>query len=228
MVFGKGAPLRYVRKIDVGDGIAAVNRPCKLTNTSVFFCRCVDLDFMYWKLIFPPPRWHLFQHKGLRWWTKPPWWKSTFSLWLLLQMSIHVRDFFPYWKLQVFSSLFHKFCRLVRVVDKWDSEGCGIHFEVWVVIFEEAKWWQTLAWAKVSELSVCVCSCVVIVWESCVLYNWAVIAELIRSDCFFDQWAWCFPSWPSLHSLFFAWISIFSWWNQIENDARSQWEFWGK
>lgn len=47
VVFRKGGPLQYVRRMDAGDGIAAVNKPYKLINTSVFFCRCVDLDFMY-------------------------------------------------------------------------------------------------------------------------------------------------------------------------------------
>lgn len=38
-----------------------------------------------------------------------------------------------------------------------------------------------------SERAVCVCSCVTVVCETCVPYNRAVIAKLIRSDCFFDQ-----------------------------------------
>lgn len=47
MVFGKGRPPQYVKGMDVGDGIAAGSKPCKLTNASVFFCRCVHLDSMY-------------------------------------------------------------------------------------------------------------------------------------------------------------------------------------
>lgn len=42
---GKGGCLQCVGRMDVGDGIAAVNNPYKLTKTSVFFCSCVDLDF---------------------------------------------------------------------------------------------------------------------------------------------------------------------------------------
>lgn len=145
-----------VRRMDAGDGIAAVNKPYKLINTSVFFCRCVDLDFMYWKLIFPAPRWHLFQHKGLPWWTKPLWWKNTFSLWLLLQMSIHVRDFFL---IENYSSSVVCFTSVLDLFRQLISEAVkSVNFTlkfVWVLIFEEAKWWETLSWAEVSELCVC-------------------------------------------------------------------------
>lgn len=157
----------------------------------------------------PPPRWHLFQHKGLQWWTKPLWWKNTFSLWLLSQMSIHVR-FLLYCKLQFFGSLFHKHHSIVYTLHK--SVLNSVCF-IKTLIFEEAKWWAIFAWVK--ERVSCVYGWVYEggVCENCVPSNLAVIAKLIRSDCFFHQQTWCFISLFSLCLTFFAWISVFSWWN---------------
>lgn len=111
---------------------------------------------------------------------------------------------FPHWKLQLFGSLFHKCFGLVQAVDKWGSEVCQFHFEICLGFdFWRSKMMRNTLVSR-SERAVCVCNCVVVVWENCVSYNWAVIAKLIRSDCFFDQWAWCFPSWPSFALTFFC------------------------
>lgn len=104
---------------------------------------------------------------------------------------------------------------------------CGIQFKFrlsfnFLKKQNDEKYLHEPKWAR------CVCAGVRRLVVSCVPCNWAVIAKLIRSDCFFGQWAWYFSSWCSFALNFFAWISIFSWWNQVENDARSQWEFWGK
>lgn len=204
--------------------IAALNHLCELTNT-FFFGRCVGLDFVYWRLILLPPRWHLFQHKGRRWWTKPLWWKNTFSLWLLWRMSIHVRHFFS---TESYSSSRTCFTNIV-ILFRQLINVCWIQFKFrlsfnFLKKQNDEKYLHEPKWAR----CVCVCRREAVGCESCVPCNWAVIAKLIRSDCFFGQWAWYFSSWCSFALNFFAWISIFSWWNQVENDARSQWEFWGK
>lgn len=147
------------------------------------FCRCVGLDFMCWKLVLPPPRWHLFQHKGLQWWTKPLWWKNTFSLWLLLQMSIHVRYFFSVERYNSSVVCFRNIAVLFRQL----VNAYWIHFEFcWSFDFWRSKVMSNTRMSR-SERAVCVWSCVLVGCENCVPYNWAVIAKLIRSDCFFDQ-----------------------------------------
>lgn len=105
-------------------------------------------------------------------------------------MSTHVRYLFSFESysssIVCFTNVAGLFRQLLNV--------CWFHFEFHLSFdFWRSKVMSNTCMSR-SERAVCVCSCVLVGCENCVPYNQAMIAKLIRSDCFFDQCAWCFPS----------------------------------
>lgn len=100
-------------------------------------------------------------------------------------------------------------------MSEYCSESWQMHAKlslnfVKILIFEEAKWWIIFPWAKKRESCVCVWLYDRGVCENCVPYNLVVTAKLIRSDCFFHQWAWYLLSWFSLVFIYFLFEFPFS------------------